>query len=335
MKSLPQETAFLEIGPGQVAVGEGPFTSFFEPPRDANAFYWNDFDLSDPKPWKVPNTFRMASNVGQWPIEDFPNIEWQPPSLAPFEEAFRAISAGFGNGAKLEKLVPFVTETGRLRSGDLRALASQALEHGNDCSHAYGHWEATSGFIGITPECFLVVRESSLETMALAGTAAPADADRFRNDPKQIREHALVVEGIREALGETVREEAREVLELNGLQHFLTRLRMELTGPVDLNTLIRQLHPTPAVGFLPRTEKVFDLHQQIRARLAPPSSFATPFGCWHEGTFHSVVAIRHLSWTGNEIALPSGCGLIRESELDLEWAELALKRHVVKQFLNL
>jgi menaquinone-specific isochorismate synthase len=124
-------------------------------------------------------------------------------------------------------------------------------------------------------------------------------------------------------------------LELDGLLHFITRLRTELSGPNDLNRLIRQLHPTPAVGFLPRSDKVGAIHERIRQQLSPPAAFAAPFGWWHEGTFQAVVAIRQLSWTGSDVFLPAGCGLIRESKFDSEWRELALKRSVVKQLLSL
>lgn len=332
---LPKEAAFLQLGPGKVLLGEGPFTSAPVPPEFGNAFYCNDFYLSDPNPWKVPAAFSILADLPPWQKLEPPEIAWHPPLRDPFTKAFETIVRAFDNGAKVEKLVPVVTETGLLRSGDLRALAQRALAQGGLHTHSYGRWDENSGFIGATPEQFLRVRDRRLETMALAGTSAPQDGERFRTDSKQIREHGLVVQGIRDVLGPNVEEDPREILQLDGVLHFLTRLRQEIEQRADLNTFIRQLHPTPAVGYLPRSKTVSALSQRIRNQLMAPSNFAAPFGCWFEGRFESVVAIRHVSWQEDRVALPSGCGLIRESDPELEWSELAFKRRLVKKFLSL
>ena len=335
MTAPRQDIAFLQLGPQQMVVGQGPFTSVAEAPKSGNAFYWNDFQLSDPTPWKIPARVSFHSDLEAFTGATTPQIEWSPVDQAPFSAAFGMLTQAFANGAKLEKLVPVVTERGKLIAGDLRSLASAALEHSGPKAQAYGCWDAQGGFIGATPERLLHLADGILETMALAGTAPPAERDRFACDPKRIREHALVIDGIRASLGGQVEEADREVLELDGLLHFITRLRTELKGPVDLNALIRQLHPTPAVGFLPRSDKVGAIHERITKQLSPPPAFAAPFGWLHEGTFQAVVAIRQISWIGSDVALPAGCGLIRESKLDSEWSELALKRSVVKQLLSL
>lgn len=327
--------AFLQLGPQKVVVGEGPFTSLATPPDDCSAFYWNDFELSDNRPWKVPSRYSFHASFDHLALGAPPQIHWDAVDRSPFDAAFGKLTQAFQNGAKLEKLVPMVTEHGHLQAGDLRQLAPTALERSGDLAQAYGRWDDKAGFIGATPERLLRVAHGVLETMAVAGTAPPSDRERFARDPKQIREHALVIQGIRAAIGGDLEESEREVLELDGLLHFLTRLSAVLPEPVDLNALIQQLHPTPAVGFLPRSEKVSQLNASIREQLAPPANFAAPFGWLHEGDFQAVVAIRHVSWEGEHVALPAGCGLIQESQLDLEWSELALKRSVVKQLLCL
>lgn len=339
VNALPEAFVFLQLGPREVAVGEGPFVEAEEPPPGGDAFYWNDFDLSSPRPWKIPRSFRLLSDLEVWSELPEPVIEWDTPSRASFDAAFETIARAFGNGAQLEKLVPVITERGDLRSGDPRALAPRALEaRGGQQCYGYGRWDENGGMIGVTPERFLRISAEGGETVALAGTSLPGDAVRFSRDPKQIREHALVVEGIRSALEHPLlSEEPRELLELDGLLHFRTRLRwpVEARDPLDLNALIRRLHPTPAVGYLPRSAKVSALHRQVRDQLTPPEAFAAPLGCWRSGRFDSVVAIRQIGWEGRRVALPSGCGLIRESDPALEWDELAFKRRAVKHFLRL
>ncbi|MCH1507148.1 MAG: chorismate-binding protein [Verrucomicrobiales bacterium] len=335
MNAANPDIAFLQLGPEKVVVGEGPFKGVSEAPKSGNAFYWNDFQLSGSTPWKIPARVTFVSNLDKFIKATTPKIEWSPVDRAPFSTAFRTLTKAFANGAKLEKMVPVVTERGKRIAGDLRSLASAALGHSGTKAQAYGRWDSRGGVIGATPESLLNLSDGVLQTMALAGTAPPADRDQFACDPKQIREHALVIDGIRASLGGQVEQADRGILELNGLLHFITRLRKKLSGPIDLNTLIRQLHPTPAVGFLPRSDKVGAIHERIRQQLCPPSTFAAPFGWWDKGTFQAVVTIRQLSWTGDNVFLPAGCGLIRESDLDSEWSELALKRSVVKQLLSL
>ena len=60
-----------------------------------------------------------------------------------------------------------------------------------------------------------------------------------------------------------------------------------------------------------------------------------PFGVLVDRAFHSVVAIRNVSWSGKSVFLPSGCGVIAESSFENEWRELSLKRRAVKDLLGL
>ena len=74
--------------------------------------------------------------------------------------------------------------------------------------------------------------------------------------------------------------------------------------------------------------------QHYRERLGTPVRFGAPFGVRHGGAFHAVVAIRFVSWKGNDVCLPSGCGVIEDSVFESEWQELRLKRDSVKELLG-
>ena len=54
-----------------------------------------------------------------------------------------------------------------------------------------------------------------------------------------------------------------------------------------------------------------------------------------DGTTHIVVSIRGICWEGNQISLPSGCGIVGGSAFDHEWRELRLKREAVLRLLAL
>ncbi len=79
-------------------------------------------------------------------------------------------------------------------------------------------------------------------------------------------------------------------------------------------------------------EKLREYRQQLKV----PGFFGAPFGFAEaDGTTHIVVAIRGICWEGDQISLPSGCGIVGGSAFDHEWRELRLKREAVLRLLAL
>jgi menaquinone-specific isochorismate synthase len=154
----------------------------------------------------------------------------------------------------------------------------------------------------------------------------------FAVDDKEIREHEFVAQTLISKLsdlGMVIRRD-RDILDLGRLIHFQTLIKVELYQYEEIQTLIERLHPTPALGSLPRTPETLAQLQEWRERLECPAGFGAPFGLWREGDFEALVAIRMVAWDGDEVLLPSGCGVIQESRLVNEWRELALKRGSVR-----
>jgi menaquinone-specific isochorismate synthase len=108
---------------------------------------------------------------------------------------------------------------------------------------------------------------------------------------------------------------------------------VELEYPLTPEDLIHRLHPTPALGPLPRNPDTLGMLVKWRNRLGCPGQFGAPFGLLEQGKFDAVVAIRGIWWEGQKMMLPAGCGVIEASRLVNEWRELRLKREAVKHFL--
>ena len=154
---------------------------------------------------------------------------------------------------------------------------------------------------------------------------------------KEIREHEFVAQTLLAKLsdlGATTRR-PREIMDLERLVHFHSGIDVELTNIESIDRLVRVLHPTPALGPLPRTEETMTQLLAWRARLDCPLWFGAPFGMWREGVFEALVAIRMVAWKGAELFVPSGCGVIEESRLVNEWRELRLKREAVRAAFGL
>ncbi|MEM7145096.1 MAG: chorismate-binding protein [Verrucomicrobiota bacterium] len=331
---------FLEVSPGRFAVGTGGFEAVAELPDGADAFYVNDFELGDERPWKVPARFEVVG------VEEFfgagdaagvagARVEWEKLEPGDFEEVFDEVKREIADGS-IRKSVPVITERGRIGEGDAREWTAR-LASVTGPMIRYGFVEGKEGMIGATPEELFTLSGDCVKTMALAGTAATADREEFETDAKEIEEHELVAQHIIQHLADlgVVTREAREAMDLGTLVHFLTRIELVLARPRKIEGLVQRLHPTPALGAFPRSMESLRKLQQYRERLEAPPRFGAPFGVYHAGSFRAVVSIRHVSWCGDAVCLPAGVGVIEESNLEREWRELALKRESVKRLLSL
>ncbi len=325
------EKAFFGLPDGRLAIGEGPFEARSKPPQDGVAFYINDFRLSDPKPWKVPAEllFREVSKEDDASYAHLDQVEWEEPHSGAFAEVFGHVMEEIRAG-RLEKAVPVSTAIAPY-STDLKEKLLHRLGVVSSPLRAYGCLSDGSSFVGATPELLFTLKGKSLSTMALAGTAKQEDRVIFEVDEKEQREHEFVAQTLLAKLadlGEAQRY-PREVLDLGSIVHYHTAIDVELVEVPPPESLIKKLHPTPALGPLPRTIQTLNLLHSWRQKLGCPETFGSPFGFWSQGEFEVLVAIRMVSWDEDHFYLPSGCGLIEESRLLNEWRELRLKRNAV------
>ena len=170
--------------------------------------------------------------------------------------------------------------------------------------------------------------------MAVAGSAprgtSPASdealAGRLLADPKERHEHALVVDALQHCLacqGIVDLADEPQVLKLANIQHLCTPLSCELHSEGLLLSLLDQLHPTPALGGVPR-EQGLKLISQLEP--VPRGWYAAPVGCLDRhlgGTF--VAAIRSAIAQERRLWLYAGVGVVAESEAQREWDESELK----------
>ena len=336
MENISDSIAWLAKRDGSVVIGHGPFAESAVPPTAGVAFYVQNFALEDAKPWKTPShiertsTAEMAARFANTPPLDG---EWTPLDAAPFSVIFQEVMSSI-HGGVFEKTVPVVTEIGSSHQSPgpaiLAAMTRQAAP-----LYSYGWLQQNSGFAGATPELLFSLHGNRLETMALAGTARSEDREVFAVDEKEIREHEYVAQTLVSKLLDLggIQRSAREILDLGSIVHFLTLISLDLQSPQTPEDLLRRLHPTPALGPLPRTAETLSLLLEWRKRLGCPAQFGAPFGLWDHGRFDAVVAIRGIWWDGGNLLLPAGCGIIEASRLVNEWRELRLKREAVKGFL--
>ena len=190
-------------------------------------------------------------------------------------------------------------------------------------------------FIGASPERLVRVESDRLNVDVLAGTAprgntASEDAklgNRLLRSEKDRREFGFVYESIcrrLESLGVKVDQPCSPVLKkLQNVQHLHIDLQIELPEAIHLLDIVSELHPTPAVGGLPReaaVERIQDLELMERGLYAGPIGWVNAKG---EGEF--LVGIRSALVDGTNAVLYSGVGIVEGSQPKSEYAETNLK----------
>ncbi|MDR2496930.1 MAG: isochorismate synthase [Tannerellaceae bacterium] len=184
--------------------------------------------------------------------------------------------------------------------------------------------QATGCWMGCTPEILLAGEGRNWRTMALAGTAT--DAASLANE-KNSEEQQLVVEYIRSrlaSLGIEAEEDGPRAVEAgSGLMHLCTDFAFALPDAQRSGSILRALHPTPAVAGLPPLEAQEailrsegydrDCYTGFVGRLNP------------EGRSTLCVNLRCMKIAPHSLTLYAGSGLMPASDLQSEWLELCGK----------
>jgi menaquinone-specific isochorismate synthase len=329
-----KELAFFGLGDGSFLVGYGPFSLSEKQPKGEIAFYVNDFALKEKNPWRMPARWEILNVLDFFPVM-MAEVDWQSPDAGAFAAVFQQISDAIRGGV-FEKTVPVAVETGVLKDGSAREIGLAFTQVGG-FKKSYGWIDGDTGFAGATPEVLFELKGKNLRTMALAGTARYDEREILAVDQKEIREHEYVAQTLVVKLAEmgTLKRKDRGILDLGPIVHFQTMIDVDLYDEPSIDSLIKKMHPTPALGPLPRTNETMKMLLDWRHLLGCPVEFGAPFGLLFDGVFRSVVAIRGIWWHDNCLKIPSGCGVIEASRVVSEWRELRLKRDAVKSTIGL
>ncbi len=198
-------------------------------------------------------------------------------------------------------------------------------------------------FVGASPELLVERVGDRFRCLPLAGTTGRPDRGdglppELLESAKDAEEHRLVVEGVLDALGPLcVRIEVPErpdLVHLHNMTHLGTTLTGTLArtdgpqagdrgGPPSALHLVAALHPTPAVGGVPR-----DAALDAIARLEPDGrgTYAGPVGSVDaRGDGRWVIGIRAVTVHGRTARMFAGLGVVRGSRPEAELSEATLK----------
>jgi isochorismate synthase len=183
-------------------------------------------------------------------------------------------------------------------------------------------------FVGATPERLFRKRGRHVSTEAIAGTASlegdPSGRHLFASK-KDLHEHQWVVDGICGALAglrSDISVGARGLRTIGAIAHLATPIEARLTSDVSAFQILEALHPTPAVGGVPRESALRWIaeHEPDRGWYAGPLGWIDT-----DGNAEAHVALRSALIVGARAYAYAGCGVVAESDPHAEYLETALK----------
>lgn len=190
-------------------------------------------------------------------------------------------------------------------------------------------------FISSTPERLLKVIGQSFETASIAGTIARGDdvktdrqlAETLLHDEKNRQEQRYVTDEIVAVLQRQNAQVAGNlephVLKNRRVQHLYTPIKGVLKKGTSVFNLLQQLHPTPALGGVPKKQALAIIRQ---VEGVPRGFFGAPIGYLnfqHAGEF--AVGIRSAALKETTATLFAGAGIVADSVPEAELLETRLK----------
>jgi len=198
------------------------------------------------------------------------------------------------------------------------------------------HLFSIDGFVGATPELLVEREDAIVRAHPMAGTA-PRSGDPETDarlaaallaSTNTRDEHRHTIDMVHDTLlpwCSYLDEEAEpSIVAVANVQHLSTRLEGQLSSPVaSVLALVGALHPTPAVGGMPRDAAlalIGELEELDRGRFAGPVGWVDANG---NGTW--AVGIRSAQISGTRTRIHAGVGVVADSIPEQELAETRAK----------
>ncbi len=111
----------------------------------------------------------------------------------------------------------------------------------------------TGLWIGATPELFLSLKNNRFKTMALAGTQKKSDSIIWQKKEQEEQQYVTdFITGILDKENITYHKTEAQTIITGNIAHIKTEISGVLQPSFDLDSLIKELHPTPAVCGIPK-----------------------------------------------------------------------------------
>jgi isochorismate synthase len=192
-------------------------------------------------------------------------------------------------------------------------------------------------WMGSSPEVLLQGRQGEYQTVALAGTrkAKPEHPGVTRWDVKNKSEQLFVADYLRDVLirnAESWSSEKTETITAGNVVHLKTGFRFVYSNTHRLGSLLQQLHPTPAVCWLPKEEAFRFILDQEGYDREYYSGFAGYISAERQTDLY--VNLRCMKIESGQLKLFAGGGLLPSSYRETEWRETEEKLKTMRRIIG-
>lgn len=202
-------------------------------------------------------------------------------------------------------------------------------------SYLFGLEHEELFFFGASPERLVKVDEHKAYSSCVAGSikrGATVEQDEqlgasLLADTKNLEEHQYVVDMIAKTFQQSCQNvtfpNKPQLLKIRDIQHLFTPVEGDLKDDATILSLVKYLHPTPALGGVPREAAMAIIRENEPMNRG---LYAAPIG-WldAEGNGEFAVAIRSAAIVGQDAYLYAGGGIVGDSTAQSEYEETLVK----------
>jgi menaquinone-specific isochorismate synthase len=270
-----------------------------------------------------PQQAATADGIPEHSLRQMPMVDWI--------DHVRSIQRELERGA-FAKLVAARRCDVRIDGLDAMSIVSRMAQDFAECT-AFLFQRGERTFVGATPEMLFRTRGRTVESQALAGSLQNEGGATNReallaHSRKNLGEHDVVVRAIVAGLEDHCvaieHPPEPEIVHVRNLIHLSTPIRGHLRDGAHAVDILETLHPTPAVGGVPRLESI---RWVVEHEQSPRGWYSGPIG-WidtaGDATFR--VALRCGVVKPGVAHIYTGAGIVAASNPAAEYHETSLKQ---------
>ncbi len=323
---------------------DGVPSSFFSLSElgDDRGFVITPFHVGDALPILLvrPDVIRQCSPDEVLSMNDLPyhldgkNLPVQPADREDYHDDFCRFHRAFSETG-LQKLVLARSEDISHDGTDPARLFARACNRYPDAFVTLFSAPQCGTWLIATPEVLLARDKERWHTMALAGTMPYNGNEEAEWSDKNKREQAFVSQYINNSLGRysnDVSVKGPYTVRAGNLVHLRTDFSFSMSDDSQVEQVLDELHPTPAVCGQPKQEAHRFIMENETCDRSYYSGFSGPLDV--NGTTAMYVSLRCMRIFDDHYRLYAGGGILAQSEESLEWDETVFKMQAMLSIIN-
>jgi anthranilate synthase component 1 len=266
-----------------------------------------------------------------------PPAELDPPGRARFEAGVAQLVEEIRAGEMLQAVLARRFSLPTVRSG---FEIYRSLRRVNPSPHLFyldlGALRPRGALVGASPELLVRVRRGEVVTRPIAGTRPRSDDPatdaaleaELRADPKELAEHAMLVDLARNDVGRVGRAASVEVPLLYSIEryrhvmHLVSEVRGQLRDGLDAFDAVRSTFPAGTVSGAPKVRAMQAIAALEGERRGP---YGGAIGFFSPNDVEAAITIRSAVIAEGYATVHAGAGIVADSVPEREAAEVGAK----------